>query len=236
MTRYFFGHHKCATNWMRRYAKDLSERFGWRLEMLNGGPPVCENPDGQEIFRFYWNTWWNEAASIEEGDRAVHLIRDPRDALVSGYWSWKTSHQQNNRRILEVREQLNQCSLEEGLLIMIDHVTSLEQLEGWEFDHHPNILTIRYEDLLENTSAVVTRFLEHWQIALEPTEINALIERHSFQAITGRQRGEEKTNHHFRKGSAGDWKSYFTEAVTPRFKEKHGAMLIKLGYESSDDW
>lgn len=236
MRRIFYGHHKCATNWIFLYCKDLCERFDWRLESLNGGLHSGANPEGKEVLAFYWNTFWKHVRKIEPADCAVHSIRDPRDALVSGYWSWKSSHRHNNEQILSVREKLNSCSLEDGLIIMIDHIVSLDQLDGWDFSKHSNILTVRYENLLYETESVVSKILEHWKVPLSSSEVKDLIDRHSFKAITGRSPGQENTANHYRKGIAGDWKNYFTERVTEQFKKKHSQQLIALGYETSDDW
>lgn len=235
MNRYFLGHHKCATNWMLRYARDLSERFGWRFEAVNSGDPPTLSPD-EESFVFTWNTWWPDVQRIGTDDRAVHLIRDPRDALVSGYWSWKVSHLDNGERILRVRDQLNRLSFEDGLLLMVDHVTSLEQLAGWEPTGLDHVLTIRYEDMLADTPAVVRSALDHWDAPLGDGELAAMVERHAFERITGRRAGDEATDHHFRKGVAGDWKNCFTPRVVDRFKAIHGQALVDLGYESGADW
>ncbi|MBD3314933.1 MAG: hypothetical protein GF344_04045 [Chitinivibrionales bacterium] len=236
MDRYFFGHHKCATNWMRRYIRDLCKRHGWRCQARNGGNDPSFNTGADSKFVFYWNSWPADAESIPVDAPAVHLIRDPRDALVSGYWSWKQSHQENGERITAVRERLNSMSLEDGLVLMVEHITSLEQLAGWNFDGTGNIYTVRYEDMVNATYVTVNKMLEHWKLYLSEKELEELIAKHSFKAITGRSPGEEDTNHHFRKGVTGDWKNYFTDKVKARFKKIHGEALCSLGYESDFDW
>jgi len=40
----------------------------------------------------------------------------------------------------------------------------------------------------------------------------------------------------YRKGQAGDWRDYFTEAHRRAFNEVAGNILIKLGYESDTTW
>ena len=40
----------------------------------------------------------------------------------------------------------------------------------------------------------------------------------------------------FRKGKPGDWREHFSEANKGRFKEIAGDLLVRLGYEDSDQW
>jgi hypothetical protein len=40
----------------------------------------------------------------------------------------------------------------------------------------------------------------------------------------------------FRKGGTGNWKKVFTGEHVKLFKEQTGDLLIRLGYETSDDW
>jgi Sulfotransferase domain len=58
----------------------------------------------------------------------------------------------------------------------------------------------------------------------------------TFEKLSGgRQRGQEATSF-YRKGIAGDWKNVFTEQNKREFKAAAGDLLIRLGYETDDDW
>lgn len=231
MDRYIFCHHKCASNWLWRYAQDLSQQFDWRLEARNGGPPESHREDSEACLWFFWNSWPQDLQGMSEGARGVHLIRDPRDALVSGYWSWRDSHRDNNELILRVREQLQQLPFEEGLMLMVDYTTSLWQLQDWSLPDPPQVLTVRYEDMVADTSAQIAGILQHLDITMSPDQRAAMVERHSFTAITGRTAGEERQGHHFRKGVAGDWRTVFTERVRNHFEARHGEQMRRLGYD-----
>jgi hypothetical protein len=59
----------------------------------------------------------------------------------------------------------------------------------------------------------------------------------SFKNLSkGRDAGSEKVTSHYRKGIAGDWKNHFTEKHKQLFKDRYGDLLVKLGYENSNDW
>jgi len=40
----------------------------------------------------------------------------------------------------------------------------------------------------------------------------------------------------FRSGKTGEWKKYFTEEHRKIFKDVAGDLLVRLGYESNNDW
>ena len=54
----------------------------------------------------------------------------------------------------------------------------------------------------------------------------AILER----AITPKKSGT------FRKGQPGNWRQHFSEANKALFKEQAGDLLLRLGYETDNDW
>ena len=67
-------------------------------------------------------------------------------------------------------------------------------------------------------------------------EANEIIESHSFARRAGRNVGEENTRSFMRKGVVDDWKNYFDLNARERFRTYAGDALMKLGYETSQDW
>jgi hypothetical protein len=61
--------------------------------------------------------------------------------------------------------------------------------------------------------------------------------QYRFQSLAGgRKQGDEDVTSHFRKGRPGDWINHFTDEHKALFKELYPEILIRLGYESSNDW
>ena len=70
----------------------------------------------------------------------------------------------------------------------------------------------------------------------EPT-LAHIIEAKGFRKLSGgRKRGQENVKSHYRKGVPGDWRNHFSDAHVRYFKEHFGDLLIKLGYESDNEW
>lgn len=76
-----FTHHKVATVLMASVFDDLTRRLGWSSEQVFGHRSAAAPP--ADVIRFAHGipTQLPHAPSF----RAVHLIRDPREVLVSGY-------------------------------------------------------------------------------------------------------------------------------------------------------
>ena len=69
---------------------------------------------------------------------------------------------------------------------------------------------------------------------LAPPEIAAVIDRHSFERVTGRRRGDEgeiiRSQYMFRKGVSGEWKKHFSRDLARKCEVLIGADLRALGY------
>jgi hypothetical protein len=62
-------------------------------------------------------------------------------------------------------------------------------------------------------------------------------EREIRQAVSRMDRGHNpKDSHTFRRGTPGDWRSYFSKEHVMSFKELAGPLLIDLGYEKDLNW
>lgn len=235
--RFFFAHHKCASNWMRKMIRDFCSHRRWGYNVsggLNNAP--IQPAEGKPTFHIRTNARWLHAKAIEPHQPAFNLIRDPRDALVSGYWSWRASHENNDDKLLATRTQLRELPLEDGLILMLDHLTLLEDLKDWPVGEVPNILDVKYEDLLADTHAEMARIFKHLHIKPNPGEIDRIVTNCSFESMTGRRPGQEDTTSHFRKGIAGDWKNAFTPTVAEAFCLRYQSDLVRLGYETDDAW
>jgi len=74
------------------------------------------------------------------------VIRDPRDMIVSGYFSHLKSHsEQDWPELTEHRKRLQSLSKEDGLLAELDFSRQfLDDLATWSYSD-PNILELRFD-------------------------------------------------------------------------------------------
>lgn len=171
--------------------------------------------------------------------KIFYIARDPRDLIISNYFSLKYSHDPYNPYILKMREKLNLMSRDDGITEIINSFTAgtKRTLEGWFTQKSENIKLILFEDIFgERQFEVFSEVLKHCDIDLSMDEIKTLLEKYSFKNISGRKQGKEDVKHHYRKGMPGDWKNYFTEQQKDIFKNLSGNLLITCGYEKDNNW
>jgi len=165
--------------------------------------------------------------------KAFFVTRDPRDILISWYFSIKHSHALLGN-ISKLREILNGMSFDDGILYAMEHLDSsghFQALASWVDGSRtdPNALVIRFEDLTGSTSVEVFEALfRHCDIHVPQKILRRLLTKYSFEALAGRKRGEERKEEHYRKGISGDWKNYLSDALARRFEELAGNVVSRL--------
>lgn len=94
--------------------------------------------------------------------RGFHVVRDPRDVLVSAYFSHLNSHPTDNWPELEEhRAALQSLSKEEGLIKEIEFSRPfLEAMRTWDYDQD-HILEVKMENLTGDPDASFRRILRH---------------------------------------------------------------------------
>jgi sulfotransferase 6B1 len=93
-----------------------------------------------------------------------------------------------------------------------------------------DVLSIHFEDLINDRASALTRIMEHF-LARVPLRAPRQLILDSLEASINPQRSPT-----FRSGKTGEWKKYFTEEHKKVFKDVAGNLLVRLGYEKSNDW
>lgn len=173
--------------------------------------------------------------AVSNQARGFHLIRDPRDVLVSDYFSRRNTHKVvDTPHKIEMRKYLQEHSLEEGLLYMLDHCTFFKQIQGWKISERENILDIKYEDLILDEKKVFKKILNHMNISITDKKLDGIISKCTFKTLSGgREPGQEDINSHFRKGISGDWKNYMKKGsrIYDVFYKRYEHLINNLGYD-----
>lgn len=171
--------------------------------------------------------------------RVFFVMRDPRDLVVSWYFSVRYSHALMGR-VPEHREVLNRLSVADGMLYSIEYLHDyglFVALESWidAPKRDPNVLLLRFEDMTARDNlGVFEELLLHCDIHMPEKALSALLQNYSFERLAGRKRGKEDRTSHYRRGIPGDWKNYFNSMIMARFEEVTGDLAVRLGYEKPD--
>jgi hypothetical protein len=95
----------------------------------------------------------------------------------------------------------------------------------------PAVMCIRFEDLIDHRDATLNAMLD--QIEKTGYKIPTPREK-SIRILT--QAIQPKKSHTFRSGKTGGWREHFSDEHKTLFKEVAGDLLVRLGYEKSNDW
>jgi len=169
----------------------------------------------------------------DASDRAFFVSRDPRDLLISRYYSRASAHP-SNKKIDQWRRLLSGLSMEDGLIHVMDDFDDIANiLRSWSqsASADPRFLITSYEGLTGSARhATWQRLMVHLDINIGTKELEALLEQYSFTKMSGgRDAGDEMTSHKYRKGAVGDWKNHFTGLVEKRFMDKYEDLVVNFG-------
>jgi hypothetical protein len=168
--------------------------------------------------------------------RAFFILRDPRDIVVSSYYSYRSSHTPMGD-VPQVRRAIQDMPPKDGLLYVIDHLSrkaTFRALRAWATAPSTEAVRhFRYEDLTgDHQLEELDRLLRHCGILLPPSDLTALQSRYSFSRMRG-DRGGTGTVSHYRKGEPGDWRNHFDDDVHEAFTTAAGDLAELLGYPAA---
>lgn len=155
----YLGHHKCGSQWIQSIVREFCNNTG-----LIHGHAFSNNkfkPDfpsylEEKNFDFFSYTNANYKDVLQLSNfQGFHVIRDPRDIVVSAYFSHLYSHPTDNNEMLQKeREILKSLSQEEGLIQEIKfNASNFQNMYDWDY-YNPNILEIKMEDLMKDSYGV----------------------------------------------------------------------------------
>ena len=242
------GYHKCLTMYFRRVSKKIA---------------MWNNPFRGEFRHFFHrlDEFYEDCEDYSicsvsghcldlddfEDIRAVHIIRDPRDMIISGYFyhkragepwcnyinptddDWSVVNASVPSSLPEntsFAEYLNAVSVEDGLAAEIEfRQNHFESMMKWATDD-PRVLTVKYEDILGNEAETFRRIYKFYDFPLH-TRLAA-----SWYASRYSAKSNRRLATHIRNPNHGQWREMFTPKLAQMFNEKHGSLLEKYGYES----
>jgi len=170
-------------------------------------------------------------------DVAFYVVRDPREMVVSWYFSTRENHLVDRGSMMHVhRNKLRSKSKKEGLIYTIelfDWKGKFEVMRSWmDKDNKENIKVVKFEDITNESFSTFKCLFEFLDIKIPNEELSNLVKSYSFKTLTGRKKGKEDRSSHMRGGVSKSWKKHFDDDLLKLFNSK--AHDIVVGYNYSD--
>lgn len=253
-------YHKCMTVYFIRVFKSIAEEMGWYFKNYEWGELEKFMKDAKTLKRdsiLMIGHRFNEVKKLPRRFKGSHIVRDPRDLLISGYRYHKWTqeywvHEPLKRGMIfklglkkldlgfdhdgmTYQQILNKVDQETGLIIELNwRRRTFDHMMDWNYEHS-NIKELRYEQMFGKEEEAFRELFMHYGFDEEIIRIGLNYVRiYSFD--NQKKTGKTGDNQHLTKGVSGQWKEYFSEDLKALFKERHQDLLIKLGYEKDDKW
>ena len=236
-------HHKTGTVWMDGVFKALAGDLGARYINFRAQYEEMKGLLGSPFVLFCYDSDFGECASLldREDVRTLHLIRDPRDVVISAMHYHKASREPWLHEPIPGYDNLSyQCALRRLPTRFAQYVfemdnssaSTLRDMAAWRYGRS-NCFEARYEDLRQDDELVIWRRIMTF-FGLDAAG-QAMGARRFWQnsLFGGRSR---LGNKHVRSGAVGQWRREFTPALAKVFLQRFPGLLQTLGYEASDDW
>ncbi|WP_170336021.1 sulfotransferase domain-containing protein [Ruegeria arenilitoris] len=228
--RFVGTHHKVMTTYFSAVLKLLGFGLGVPYGKIYSDHPI---PQKRLVLAMHSKLSLPQLAPY----RGVHIMRDPRDMIVSGYHYHKWTHETWARRPddngISYQQKLNQANKEEGLFLEINHFIFFyrDLLENWDLDD-PDILEVAYEDLMgEGRDQIYHNIFSHLGVIDRDLDLAVKLMR-LFEAgsRSGLKDGKVSEKSHLRSGRSGQWKAELNADHVAYIERELGSVLRKFGY------
>ncbi len=240
-TFFHLTHWKAASQWLRMIITDLygpATVAPEHLEMQLLSRPILS---GKIYLCAYLSKQEFDLLSMPGRCRRIVLIRDLRDTMISFYFSLRYSHEFDPVQMpwmTKWRIILSRLNEEDGMMYFLERglCACADIQRSWLESGEKNVF--RLEDCIADACGTLGQMFDSgWGLPVETRHLQDVVSRYSFEKLSGgRERGEEDTKSHYRKGVHGDWRNHFTPAITRRFKALFSDVLIMGGYEEDANW
>jgi len=227
---------------MTKVFKAVARRLSVPLVMMQGKKaPSARISIPAIIFNSHSNFRGVDWLLHDPDTRIFHLIRDPRDVIISAMHYHKTAREpwlhkpKSKYDGMTYQEKLNSLPDDRTRLIWeMDNSggRTIESMRAWDYSLGKSC-EMKYEDLMEDIDAV-----EFGRVALHlgfaGDEVATCQEEFRKRSLFGRKRPARSV--HVRSGESRQWESVYDIGLAQMFIQRFGNVLAELGYEQDDSW
>ena len=257
--RYVFvvGYPKSGCVWLTRLVAELMECPASGFLEESGDDMAAEGHTRISQFCVVraHQQWHELAPHLHDSSKVIYIVRDPRDVAISGAHYFRVERRPLLGRILShlllSRKRYHRTlyfslspedyrieRMVQAVLFGDETVSSwcrISWKEHFMEFRRPEVLLVRYEDLLKKPQQECNRILKFVGYPRDVASIARAIEKQSFQQRKRefRAQGDVRREQFLRVGKSGQWATSLTDKQRAAFEENVGDLLALLGYENN---
>jgi len=164
--------------------------------------------------------------------KVILVLRDPRDVLVSEYYSYGFSHSEPSHfgnkynDFMKLRRKARSISIDEYVESESDRLyANYQRYCMLLLDRYPHVFVTKYEDMTLDFPAWLKEILDYTELNISNTLFTSLVDE------AGRSKPKQENIHqHIRKGTPGDFKEKLEAKTIENLNSKFLQLLSRFGY------
>ena len=237
-------HHKTGTVWMSSTFGAICEATNLQFRQVGRNENISRDEVVSPIVVFQSHSEFAAFPWLIENEqhRVFHLIRDPRDVVISAMHYHRVAKESQLHRPRKkfggrtYQEQLNDLPTDRDRYLFEMENTSanvIRAMQSWNYQR-PNCFDCKYEDLMaDEDMTLFSRVLAH--LGFSKREIRIGRKKFWQHSIFGKKAGKTGTTH-IRSGASRQWPDVFDRNLAETFVQEFGDVLVALGYERDNSW
>jgi hypothetical protein len=247
-------HHKTGTIWMRKVFRAIANDQDIPFMQCYRARRLADlAPTGPHIVVNWSASFPKQLMNMDEA-RFIHIIRDPRDVLLSGMRYHRIAPLGNEKFLREERAAWGGKNYQDHLNALPDdharlifemenkHDTTVQEMLKWPYDafaKNGRAADLKYEDLIEDTDCALFRgILEAFDI--EGLDIDKAVQsywdRSLFGGLAKKDNREERVAAHITSGAKAQWVTKLPREIAEPYAERYQSALETLGYATDTSW
>lgn len=251
------GYPKSGNTWLTRLVGELVDcpvAGFWGFDEIEVAREGFDRVSEHKCYKSHFQLSELEKEQQSPDVKIIYVMRDPRDVIVSGANFFDFPRTQFLKRVLNKLPDVPVLDFEtlDPLIAplsyrvdrMLEAVTSGdEKVNYWcrvpwsehvvPFVEDPQILTVRYEDLLVDAPTECFRILDYVGVERTEDEVAQAIHNQSFHEKRKSLEEEGKVNElpYLREGRKGGWTEVLNEQQKLLVEQELGDAMVLAGYE-----
>lgn len=189
-------------------------------------------PKGTFVPGLYMSYPLYEEISKPEKYKTFYVTRDPRNVVVSWYYSMLKTHTLIGK-VGKYRRELEKLDFDQGIHYCIDALSiKFMAVRTWHDNRHdPNVLFLKFEELTQDPVQEFLKIFNHCDIKIDKQVLEDVLQDYSKNKMREKDlanRGAGAESHYRKKASS--YKDSFNQGHYEHFYNVTGNLVTYLGY------